>query len=1252
MEAVSSLELTHTQRICQEIRRLCQQPVNVEATGMKAVFDDQTIQDIATCLREIDYKDGSERPRTYAVLSMMNRIDLLEVFVTCGRSDASFPYADRRSLPSLISVDHELSHQFLELQAHVISPSCQIENSQDCRLWSIPSGDTYFRSIGSLGRGGEARVDKVQSLSTKQVYARRRIRHKRDPDKDIEVMNEFQRELKILKRLDHIHLIKICASYTDKEYMAILMKPVASTNLRDYLQTQTSLQGSVTDRSKFRSYYGCLANAVAYLHDCKIRHKDIKPHNILLDHGEIYLADFGSATEFDGDMSISRGTAKGKTARYQSPEVFRGTTRGRSSDVWSLGVTFLEMTTVLRGETLANMQVFLKRNGTGKDFVFENIQGAIKWTEHLRKNTDYSKADNAPMQWIKDMLSEKPGARPSAQDLFDTITHASDGAFCGRCCVSDYSTTSDTASTTSHDDNDDATVKPRSARRAQGVLDAYVVEDKTFSSRRRETREVKRDPRKSTQHPRRSPLHQRVMTKVFSNLPAMSSFLSVSWSFATASPSESVTAELEQVEQQDVQGKDVVFCEATPELIPTNEYMKEPVHVIKELAIDYDYIGYSIPGAFPDLPRYEGSRVPYDRTSISFAEHHPPPVIPAYTINHHEILTSPPETEFIEVGIKNPVPDLSAYRSDRPLSPQELESPSIASFEGCVFNPGPTGFLLKGTECPGKHSQTFRDLLFWPTQRLKRCRSDENLDMQRQAESLLADIEHCVDDSSLDTSPQRSPKISGSELDRETQTAQLRNTKQELDGIFAIRSSRSAPPQNVVFQQLEISGVRKIPGKETVEDITERFAQDTIRAHQQGEMLDPETPPKLPHTPDLPNVAPIPTARPNTNSVLSFLTSARAKPTPTNLTDTNIHSHNTQVPPVQQPRAKHQRASEYMKMVFDETASSVATSVMSTRTRQSFKIHGLMLPMQDRSCDYLGEQTKKGKADAVRMLLGAGCNPGTKRNPRRAPIFNVIRGASARHTKCLRSLLDHDVDVNVRSNVTHKTPLLEAFEQDVWSGYSTVIFLLLKAGANPNAKDPSGDVALLKLLGGGTVPLEEGRRRALALLLTPVFATNVSVTPLGTCNKPLHLAIRRKDPWAVDMLLNKSDSTRDIEAENSEGLTPLLLTASLWRPTVTADQLGILEYLLEKGANVNVKMPLTKQTPLHIAVGYGLVHVVEDLMQNGADPGLKTSEGKSAWDVARDKRRLDGCQGCADCVKVRQLLGDRPKKTNPSSPPK
>lgn len=156
MESALPRELSFLERTCQELDRLCQQPTGVDANGFKVVIDDKTFQDIANCLQDIDYGEASKRPRTYAVLSMMKRLDLMPVLIAFGQNDNSLPYLDRRSLPPALKRDPDASRQFLELQQHVISSACQMENSEDGRHWHFASGELYFRSLGRLGRGGEA----------------------------------------------------------------------------------------------------------------------------------------------------------------------------------------------------------------------------------------------------------------------------------------------------------------------------------------------------------------------------------------------------------------------------------------------------------------------------------------------------------------------------------------------------------------------------------------------------------------------------------------------------------------------------------------------------------------------------------------------------------------------------------------------------------------------------------------------------------------------------------------------------------------------------------------------------------------------------------------------------------------------------------------------------------------------------------------------------------------------------------------
>jgi len=82
-------------------------------------------------------------------------------------------------------------------------------------------------------------------------------------------------------------------------------------------------------------------NGLTYLHGHRIMHRDIKPSNILLcRNGQVKLCDFGVSGEFGtkGDADTFIGTSY-----YMAPERITGKSYTITSDVWSLGVTVLEV---------------------------------------------------------------------------------------------------------------------------------------------------------------------------------------------------------------------------------------------------------------------------------------------------------------------------------------------------------------------------------------------------------------------------------------------------------------------------------------------------------------------------------------------------------------------------------------------------------------------------------------------------------------------------------------------------------------------------------------------------------------------------------------------------------------------------------------------------------------------------------------------------------------------------------------------
>jgi serine/threonine protein kinase len=156
--------------------------------------------------------------------------------------------------------------------------------------------------------------------------------------------------------------------------------------------------------------------------------------------GNVLYTDFGLALDFtDKDGSTTVSMVNGMTPRYCAPEVANYEPRNTSSDIWSLGVVFLEMTAVLKGRTVEYVYNFLKEHGSRQAFVRTNPTGTDALIIELKETG--SPTDNAALVWVQDMVILQQLLRPTAASLMASITSAGEKgvrneAFCGICCAS------------------------------------------------------------------------------------------------------------------------------------------------------------------------------------------------------------------------------------------------------------------------------------------------------------------------------------------------------------------------------------------------------------------------------------------------------------------------------------------------------------------------------------------------------------------------------------------------------------------------------------------------------------------------------------------------------------------------------------------------------------------------------------------------------------------------------------------------
>jgi serine/threonine protein kinase len=125
--------------------------------------------------------------------------------------------------------------------------------------------------------------------------------------------------------------------------------------------------------------------------------------------------------------------------KYCAPEVALHETRNTKSDIWSLGVVYLEMAVVLKGKTLDFMDEFFKQHGSQLSYVRTNSTALVELVADLMGMGRSS--DNRPLRWIQDMLLVEQQLRPTAASLVASITatekdEGGSAVFCGICCVS------------------------------------------------------------------------------------------------------------------------------------------------------------------------------------------------------------------------------------------------------------------------------------------------------------------------------------------------------------------------------------------------------------------------------------------------------------------------------------------------------------------------------------------------------------------------------------------------------------------------------------------------------------------------------------------------------------------------------------------------------------------------------------------------------------------------------------------------
>jgi len=270
-------------------------------------------------------------------------------------SSASNTQAGGRT--ALTDPDWVIVDENLDKDQQPNSPSTTRTSSANMFPPNYPTYDERGYCIEKIvGHGSFGVVAQVRHCDRPHtLYARKQL-STRDIDE-----TTFEEEVDIIRRARHRHVIQILDYHRDNTWFYIVMTPLADMDLEAYLRIvvdhrpgdASAWKVYAQRRRQLFQWMYCLLVTIRDIHGRNIRHRDIKPQNILVKGDWIFLTDFGTSFTSDG---LTRNTLTHTKAslRYEPPEAFvpsdaasdDGKQRqrtGREGDIISLGGVFFDM---------------------------------------------------------------------------------------------------------------------------------------------------------------------------------------------------------------------------------------------------------------------------------------------------------------------------------------------------------------------------------------------------------------------------------------------------------------------------------------------------------------------------------------------------------------------------------------------------------------------------------------------------------------------------------------------------------------------------------------------------------------------------------------------------------------------------------------------------------------------------------------------------------------------------------------------
>ncbi|PAV75505.1 hypothetical protein WR25_13598 isoform A [Diploscapter pachys] len=251
--------------------------------------------------------------------------------------------------------------------------------------------EEVFDIVGKLGEGSYGSVHKAIHRDSGVTLAIKKV----PVDTDLQ---EIIKEISIMQQCDSKYVVKYYGSYFKNSDLWIVMEYCGAGSVSDIMR----LRRKTLNEEEIGAVLRDTLKGLTYLHDLKKIHRDIKAGNILLNtQGHAKLADFGVAGQLTDTMA-KRNTVIG-TPFWMAPEVIEEIGYDTKADIWSLGITAIEMA--------EGRPPYAEIHPMRAIFMIPT-----KPPPHLKKPEDFSEIFD---DFIRQCLVKKPDERKTAAELLE-----------------------------------------------------------------------------------------------------------------------------------------------------------------------------------------------------------------------------------------------------------------------------------------------------------------------------------------------------------------------------------------------------------------------------------------------------------------------------------------------------------------------------------------------------------------------------------------------------------------------------------------------------------------------------------------------------------------------------------------------------------------------------------------------------------------------------------------------------------------